>query len=62
MDLPPQQFEQLQEALLSAFRKRYEFERLARFYLGVHLSEIAGGESLDEITFDLIDWADSRGQ
>ena len=62
MTLTGPQFEQLQQALMSAFPSRSALEQFTRIGLGKNLSEIASGGDTTEITLRLIIWAESNGQ
>lgn len=62
MRLTGQQFENLQTALLSAYRSKSGLARMVRFSLDENLNVISSGGNLSEITFDLIEWAESNGQ
>lgn len=61
MPLSGSQYGQIQEALLSAFPSRSELAQMVRFGLDVNLDHVAGGRSLREITFELIQWAEAHG-
>ncbi len=62
MRLTGQQFENLQIALLSAYRSESDLARMVRFSLDENLHSIAGGSNLSQVTFDLIQWAESNGR
>lgn len=52
----------INEAFLDAFRRKAELEQLVRFGINENLDLIAGGSDLREITFNLIQWAESCGK
>jgi hypothetical protein len=56
------QSKQLEKALLSAFPRLSDLEKLLRYGLDQNLFEIAGNGSLSEISFRLIAWAESQGR
>ncbi|MEM7126214.1 MAG: effector-associated domain EAD1-containing protein [Chloroflexota bacterium] len=60
--LTKEQFAQTHGALLSAFTDRFQLEKMVRFELGENLNTIAGGNSLDEVTFRLVGWAETQGK
>jgi hypothetical protein len=61
MQLKGKQFQQLQEALLSAFPHRAELKQMVRFGLDEVLDVIATGENYKDVVFKLIDWAETHG-
>lgn len=50
----------LHQALLDAFPHRAALSRMVRFGLNVNLEAIAGGSSLSDIAFALIEWAEAH--
>jgi hypothetical protein len=60
MELTGRQWEQLSEALRSAF-DRARLERMLRFRLDKRLEDIALGNDLEEIAFDVIERAEAEG-
>lgn len=60
--LSGQQVRQLAEALTSAFPRKSDLERLIRYGLDRSLSEIAGGDTVSEIVFQVIEWAEAQGR
>lgn len=54
--------EQIYVVLLAAFPKTGELARLVRFGLDKNLEEIAGGESLADVLFNLLTWAEAQGR
>jgi hypothetical protein len=61
MQLKGKQFQQLQEALLSAFPHRAKLKQMVRFGLEENLDAIATGENDEDVVFKLIDWAETNG-
>ena len=62
MALSGQQYRQLQEALLSAYPTRSDLIMMVKFGLGINLDTISMGDSLAQVVFQLIQWAESRGR
>ena len=62
MDLSGSQKEALQKALLSTFRRSSDLKQMVTFGLDENLEAIAGTGALEDVTFELIEWADSRGR
>src|SRR5579871_1353886 len=62
MSFTTEQFKQLYQALLSAFPNVGELKIFARTELGQDLDQIAGGNTLAEVVFALIQWADAEGR
>lgn len=56
------EYQELQKALLSAFRSNDELTRLVRFHLGENLAAIVAPGALASVVFELIQWAESRGR
>lgn len=52
----------LHAALLDAFPHRASLSRMVRFGLDENLEAIAGGNSLSDVAFSLIEWAEARGK
>lgn len=61
MNLTGPQMKELLEALLEAFPSYKELARLVSFQFDENLGAIAGGGSLTDTAFELIQWARSRG-
>ena len=62
MKLTGWQFKQIQDALLSGYSQKYALAEMVRVELNEELDVIAGGDSLQEITFMLINWAEDQGK
>lgn len=62
MQLKGQQLKALHEALLNAFPKHGELERLVHFRLDIALNQIAGGQNHSDTVFQLIRWCEARGR
>jgi hypothetical protein len=60
--LTTQQRKQLYNALLSAFPARSDLARMIGFGLNENLDAIAGGTSLSDTVFNLIQWATAQGR
>jgi hypothetical protein len=60
--LTPEQYQQLQRALMSAFPKPFDLEKMVRFGLDENLYAIAARGSLSNLVFDLITWAEAGGR
>jgi hypothetical protein len=63
----PRQFsgpelKQLHTALLSGFPTVDDLRQMVRFELDERLEQIAGGDDLGDIVFNLIQWAEARGR
>jgi len=56
------QARQLQEALLAAFPRTSAMARMVRFGLNQTFAVIAGGDTLADQVFSLIEWAEAHGQ
>ncbi|MFO7633731.1 MAG: SUMF1/EgtB/PvdO family nonheme iron enzyme [Caldilinea sp.] len=56
------QNKQLLEALLSAFPSRDELRMMVKLELDVNLEEVAGGDRLRIVTFNLVTWAQRTGR
>ncbi len=61
MNLRGDQRKKLQEALIEAFPKKSSLEQLLALELSKNLDAIAGGNSLEDIIFNLIKTVDSEG-
>src|SRR5690242_11257559 len=57
MHLEGKQQRQLEEILLGAFPTKSVLTRMVRHGLDENLSAISAGENLQEVVFDLIEWA-----
>jgi len=55
-------YKQLHIVLLDAFPNNADLRRMVRFYLGENLDAIAGGSTLSETVFGLIEWAEAQGK
>ena len=62
MKLSGSQKAALQKALLSAFRRSGDLKQMVTFGLDENLEAIAGTGALEDVIFELIEWADSRGR
>jgi hypothetical protein len=62
MKLSGSQKATLQKALLSAFRRSGDLKQMVTFGLDENLEAIAGTGALEDVIFELIEWADSRGR
>lgn len=60
--LSGQQVRQLMQALTRAFPNVDDLEKVTRFGLDKNLAEISVRNSLDDIVFDLIEWAEAQGR
>jgi formylglycine-generating enzyme required for sulfatase activity len=58
------EFESLLEGLLSAYRRHQDLRQMVRLRLGENLEAIAGtgGQNLNDIVFNLIEWAQANGR
>ncbi len=61
MALSGQQLKQIQDALLAAYDQA-SLRQMVRLYLDVSLEQIAGGENLRDIAFNLAQWADRNNR
>jgi len=52
----------LNEALLSAFPSLGRLEQMVRFRMDENLSAVAGGSTLRDVVFDLVEWAEAQGR
>jgi hypothetical protein len=55
-------YQQLFKAVLDAFPTQAALDRMVLFGLDVNRHEIAGGDNLSDIVFNLIQWAVAQGQ
>lgn len=62
MQLTGQQLKQFRDALLSAFPTSGDLAQMVSFELNENLNAIAGGQNHSEVVFNLIQWAQARGQ
>ena len=62
MSLTGSQFQQLQQALLSAFPTYPALKQMVQFDLDQNLDAIAGTGSLTAVVFQLIEWAEAQGK
>ena len=62
MDLSGSQMKALHKALLSAFPRRGDLQRMVLFGLEENLESIAGAGPLDEVVLNLITWTRGRGR
>jgi hypothetical protein len=60
--LPGNLQKEFQEALISAFPRYADLEQMVRHHLDENLESVAGPGPLDSVVFQLIKWAESRGQ
>lgn len=62
MKLNGNDLQQLVNAMLQAYSNKSDLEQMVRFKLDQSLDEIAGGKTIRDIVFNLINWAESRGK
>ena len=62
MELTGDRHHQIEEALLSAFPSMDALQRMVRHELNINLNAISSGRNLRDVVFNLIQWAESRGQ
>jgi hypothetical protein len=62
LELSPAQMKEFQNAMLSAFPRRGELERLVYFNLEVRLDQITSVGTYTDDVFELIEWAISKGK
>lgn len=62
MKLPGARFEELQEALVTAFPTESDLRQMVRVGLDVPLANISNSRNLRGLVYDLIEWAESRGR
>jgi hypothetical protein len=53
---------ELHEAILSAFPNVGSLEEVLYFYLGEHLTQVAGGQTYTQVVKNLIIWAEAEGR
>jgi len=61
MRLTGEQHAQLQEALLRAFPNHNVLAQMVKHQFGQNLDQIAGGGTLSDVVFSLINWAEAGG-
>jgi formylglycine-generating enzyme required for sulfatase activity len=61
MPLNKKQFQQIHDALLDGYNE-FNLRQMVLFGLGEALDRIAGGSTLDERVFNLVEWADLTGR
>jgi hypothetical protein len=62
MKLSGAEQKKLSEALLDAYRSHNALKRMVRFQLDKTLEAIAGSGILNDVVFNLIDWAEAQGE
>jgi hypothetical protein len=62
MRLTGQWIEDIINALLSAFTSRDDLRKMIRIQMDEHLDEIANGNTLRILAFNLVDWAEQKGR
>lgn len=62
MALPGPQFRKLQEALIAGFPSVSVLRRMVRFELDANIDQIASSRNLDDIVYELIQWAEANGR
>ena len=62
MALSGERFNQIQEALLDAFRSASDLAIMVRIELNENLNTITHGSNLKEMIFSLVEWADANGR
>jgi hypothetical protein len=60
--VPALQLKQLQAALLSAFPKRKDLQRMVLFGLGENLDSISGAGNLESAVTELLQWSEANGK
>src|SRR5437588_11269820 len=60
MRLNNEQYRRLTDAMVKALRKKPVVERVVRFSLNEDLDAIVGGDTLTDIVFNLVGWAESQ--
>jgi nucleoside phosphorylase len=61
-EMIPTEYEELKEALLSAFPTPGSLEQVVAFKLGENLHAIAGGSNYSEVVFYLIQWVEANNK
>ena len=54
--------EELSKAILNAYPTKVKLKMMVRYKLNQNLASITTGESMEEIVFELIEWAESKGR
>ncbi len=62
MKLSPEDHRRLYESLCQAYTQKFDLEQMVRYGLNEKLDDIVGGETIRQIIFRLIDWAETRGK
>ena len=62
MKLSGGEIDSLSKALLDGYRSHNALKRMVRFQLNENLEAIAGRGKLQDVVFDLIDWAEATGK
>ncbi|MCB9138435.1 MAG: hypothetical protein H6642_08825 [Caldilineaceae bacterium] len=62
MNFNGQQIQQIQQAFLTGFSNQNDLAMMVRFHLDINLLNIAGGDTLNEVIFGLITWAEHNGK
>ncbi|NJM17549.1 MAG: hypothetical protein HC907_01845 [Richelia sp. SM1_7_0] len=62
MQLSPDKQEELYKALVDAYLTHKALQRMVKFKLGENLESIAGRGKLEDVIFELTEWADSKGK
>ncbi|MEO1377225.1 MAG: effector-associated domain EAD1-containing protein, partial [Cyanobacteria bacterium J06635_10] len=57
-----QQREKIFKAIINAYLNKNDLQIMIDFRLGENLDSIAGGKDMQEIVFNLIQWAQSQGK
>lgn len=61
-EMTPIEYEELKEALLSAFPSPESLEQMVAFKLGENLQVIAGGNNYGEVVFHLLQWVEANNK
>jgi TIR domain/Effector-associated domain 1 len=61
-EMTPTEYEELKEALLSAFPSPGSLEQMVAFKLGENLQVIAGGNNYGEVVFHLLQWVEAHNR
>ena len=62
MILSSDEMKKLSEALIDAFRDYKALKRMVRYQLSENLDAIVGSGKLNDVAFDLVDWAEGRNE
>ncbi len=62
MDLNGDERRKLREAIISAYPSKTKLKMMVSDKLEENLNAIAGGENLEEVVFELIEWAEAQGK